>query len=188
MCRCLCARPDLAAGRLSQRPFSLIHLAPTLLDAVGVASPDSFQGRSGWEEISAGALPNRPAITECIDGCNNPMGPDDRMRSRLMAVRDGELKLVINFAEKQDYLYDLKNDPGESSPLLAGGRARERARLFQIAHAHLQENGNLQKTDLRLRARLREFQQSERMKASVPATPIVNETSLTSIPTGGAQS
>ena len=31
-----------------QKPFSLIHLAPTLLDAVGVSTPNSFQGRSGW--------------------------------------------------------------------------------------------------------------------------------------------
>jgi arylsulfatase A-like enzyme len=182
--------PGVAAGRLASRPFSLIHLAPTLLDAVGVASPDSFQGRSAWEEISAGALPDRPAITECINGCTNPVRPDDRMRSRLMAVRDEELKLVINFGEKQDYLYDLRNDPGENSPLLPGERTRERARLFQIAHEHLQENGNRQKTDLRLRAVLRELQQSARMKG-VPVAPSVapipDETRLASIPAGGAQ-
>jgi arylsulfatase A-like enzyme len=179
--------PGLAAGRLSQRPFNLIDLAPTLLDAVGVVTPDGFQGRSGWKEISAGTLPDRPAITECIDACNNPMRTDDRMRSRLLAVRDGELKLVINFSEKRDYLYDLKNDPGENSPLLPGVRTRERARLLQVAHQHLRETGERQKQDLRLRALLRDLQQSGRMKGGAPVAPVLAQTRVESISAGGAQ-
>lgn len=164
--------PGLAARHLSQRPFSLIHLAPTLLHSVGVAPPDSFQGRSAWQEISAGTLPETPAITECIDGCNNPMRPDDRMRSRLMAVRDGEFKLVIDFKKKQDHLYDLKNDPGEDSPLLPGVQARERARLFAVAQEHLRKSCYKQNVDLRLRALLRELQQSARIKDSAPVSPV----------------
>jgi len=180
--------PGLAARRFSQGPFSLIHLAPTLLEAVGVLSPDSFQGRSYWEQISAGNWRGEAAITECIDGCCNPMRPDDRMRPRLMAVRDQEFKLVINFRESQDYLYDLKNDPGEGSPLPSGIRTRERAGLFQVAQRHLQQSGNEQKIDLRLGALLRELQQSARMTGATPASPLADEARWTSISSGGAQS
>jgi arylsulfatase A-like enzyme len=161
---------ELSGQRLLQRPFSLIHLAPTLLDAVGVSAPDSFQGRSSWGEISAGELPGEAAITECVDGCNNPAQASDRLRPRLMAVRDEELKLVVNFRENRDYLYDLRNDPGERVPLSPGQRTHERANLLQIARRHLLRTSENQKTDLRLRARLRELQQSERMagrKASI---------------------
>jgi arylsulfatase A-like enzyme len=158
--------PGLSGRRLSQGPFSLIHLAPTLLDAVGVSSPDHFQGRSKWDQISAGELQGEPAITECIDGCNNPAQVEDRVRPRLMAVRDQELKLVINFRENQENLYDLRSDPEERLPLSPGQRTRERANLLQIARGHLLRTGDSQRTDLRLRARLRELQQSERMAGS----------------------
>jgi arylsulfatase A-like enzyme len=180
--------PELTGRRFSQGPFSLIHLAPTLLEAVSVSSPDGFQGRSCWEQISAGNWRGEPAITECIDGCCNPMRPDDRMRPRLMAVRDQELKLVINFSEKRDYLYDLKNDPRECSPLPASVRARERAGLFQVAQRHLQTSGSGQKIDLRLSALLRELQQSAKMTGATTASPMAGEERWASISSGGAQS
>jgi arylsulfatase A-like enzyme len=158
--------PHVSGQRLSQ-PFSLIHLAPTLLDAVGVSPPDRFQGRTGWEQISSGDLRGEPVITECLDGCNNPVRPSDRMRPRLMAVRDQELKLVLNFREKQDYLYDLKTDPRECSPLASGVRIEERARLLQLAWKHLLRNTEGQEMELRLRALLRDVQQSGRMPGDV---------------------
>ena len=163
--------PGLSGRRSLQKPFSLIHLAPTLLDAVGVSTPNSFQGRSAWEQISAGELQGEPAITECIDGCNNPAQTVDRVRPRLMAVRDNELKLVVNFRENRDYLYDLKSDPGERVPLSPGQRTRERANLLQIARRHLLRKGDRQRTDLRLRARLRELRQSARIAGDVASLP-----------------
>jgi arylsulfatase A-like enzyme len=155
--------PELSGRRLSQAPFSLIHLAPTLLGAMNVPIPASFQGQSCWEQISTGGLPSEPAIAECVDGCNNPFRVDDRMRSRLLAVRDHAYKLVINFREKVDYLYDLKNDPGERWPLPSGVRTRDRARLLQVARIHLQKTSHNQNADLRLRAILRELRQSARL-------------------------
>jgi arylsulfatase A-like enzyme len=173
--------PELPGRRFSQGPFSLIHLAPTLLHAVGVTRPDSFQGRSAWGEISAGNLQADIAITECVDGCCNPMRPAERMRPRLMAVRDGEFKLVINFREGQDYLYDLKNDRGEKSPLPSENRTRDRARLYQAAREHIERSGLpraiLQRSadgrniDLRWRALLREVQQSMKMTGSDASSP-----------------
>ena len=178
--------PGLSGRRLSDQPFSLLHLAPTLLDAVGVASPNSFQGRSGWNEISAGTLPDRPAITECVDGCNNPMRREDRVRSRLLTVRDETLKLIVDFKEKKDYLYDLKNDPGENSLLPPEVRGQERARLLRVAQEHLRKAGNTQSSDLRLRALLREVQQSARMNGGAPVSSVA-EKALATIPADGVQ-
>lgn len=104
-----------------------------------------------------------------------------------MVARDGEFKLVIDFSEKRDYLYDLKNDPGENSPLAPGVRTGERARLLQLAYEHLQRTGDRQKTDLRLRALLRELQQSARMNGGAPDSSILSEKPWISIPAGGVQ-
>ena len=155
--------PELSGPRTSQGPFSLIHLAPTLLDAVGVAYPESFQGRSGWQEVSAGKSIEEPTITECVDGCTNPDRPDDRMRPRLLAVRDQEFKLVINFREQQDSFYDLKNDPGECSPLGPEVRKGERVRLLRVARRHLVGQQGGRHADLRFGALIREVHQSLRM-------------------------
>jgi arylsulfatase A-like enzyme len=152
--------PGLSAARITETPFSLIHLAPTLLQCSGVAVPDTFQGRSYWNEISAGDAPSEPAIAECIAGCNNPMRPADRMRPRLMAIRDHQHKLVIDFGRKTDRLYDLKTDPSENTPLESGVFMRERARLLQAARAHLQKTSSGQNSEFAMRARLRELKQA----------------------------
>ena len=160
--------PGLSGMHLSQGPFSLIHLAPTLLQAVRVAAPDSFQGRSCWDEISAGNLPCEPAIVECV-ASNNPYEPADRMRPRLMAVRESVYKLVIDFNGPRDSFYDLKNDPGEHSALPEGALPEERARLLRIARAHLQATQRNRNVELRLLARLREIQQSTSVKRNEAA-------------------
>lgn len=156
--------PELPGMRISQCPFSLIHLAPTLLEAVGVAVPDSFQGRSYWEQISVGTLPREPAIAELVEIGGSPLRRDDRMRPRVMAIRDSQYKLVIRFSEKTDCLYDLKNDPGEHSPLPTGALISERVRLLRVAHAHLQKTRQNRNAALAMGARLREIRQSMEAK------------------------
>jgi len=165
--------PKLLGRRLSQGPFSMIHLAPTLLEAVGAAVPDSFQGRSRWEDISMGNLPNEAAIAECVEACNNPFRVDDRIRPRLLVIRDREYKLVIHFSNKSDCLYDLKNDPGECSPLPTGVLTSERVRLLKLARVHLQNSRRSRNTAFAVRARLRELQQSTGSKPEqAPASPV----------------
>jgi len=154
----------LSSQRRVQTPFSLLHLAPTLLDAVGLPAPVSFQGRSFWPQIVTGELPNELAIVECVEACTNPFRRDDRMRPRLMAVRDDSYKLVINFREKTERLYDLKNDPGERAALPPGDLPSEHARLLLVAREHLQKTRHKQNVDMRLRSRLRELQQSAELR------------------------
>jgi arylsulfatase A-like enzyme len=84
-----------------------------------------------------------------------------------MAVRDQSYKLVINFREESERLYDLKNDPEERAALPLGDLPKERARLLQVAREHLQKTSRNLTVDLRLRSRLRELQQSAELKARV---------------------
>jgi arylsulfatase A-like enzyme len=152
--------PGLSGSRISQRPFSLIHLAPTLLEAVGVSVPDTFQGRSCWQQISEGSLPDEPAIAESAGEGDNPLRRDDAIRPRVLAVRDSRFKLIIRFGEKVDYLYDLDSDPGEDFPLPLAALVGERARLLRVAHAHLQKSRQNRNADFVFGARLREIKQS----------------------------
>ncbi len=149
--------PALSRKQRVRAPFSLLHLAPTLLDAVGLPTPTNFQGRSIWPQLLSGELPSEPAVVECVEACTNPFRRGDRIRPRLMAVRDQSYKLVINFGEKSERLYDLKNDPEERAALPPGDLPAVRARLLQVAHKHLQETSRARTANMRLRSCLREL-------------------------------
>jgi arylsulfatase A-like enzyme len=164
--------PGLPATRIAEGPFSLIHLAPTLLAAAGVSAPENFQGCSFWDQISSRSFQGETAIAECVEECNNPFRASDRMHPRLLAIRDREYKLVVRFSEERVDLYDLKNDSGEHSPLPASSFKRERARLLRIAQAHLEKARRNRNSDLALRARLRELQHSLGLKRE-PAPDVV---------------
>lgn len=159
--------PALLGKQRVRTPFSLLHLAPTLLEAVSLPAPASFQGRSFWPQIVTGELPSEPAVVECVEACTNPFRREDRIRPRLMAVRDQSYKLVINFREKSERLYDLKNDLEEGAALPLGDLPTERARLLQVAREHLQKTSHNRNADLRLRSCLHELQQSAELKARV---------------------
>lgn len=161
---------DASTPGIVTGPFSLLHLAPTLLEALGVDVPFSFRGRGLWKDISAGRVANRPAIVECVGACNNPMSVADRLRPRLMAVRDGDYKLVLRFGASGEELYNLKDDPQESLPLPAGVDAKERVRLLRCAREHLRDSREHRDAGLALRARLREIRQRIDLKSAPVGT------------------
>jgi arylsulfatase A-like enzyme len=161
--------PDTRGGHLN-RPFSLLHLAPTLLQILDIPRPPAFQGRGLWDRIGGYAeLQSEPAIVECIDSCNNPFHRQDLLGPRLLAVRTASHKLVISFRNKTDWLYDLNNDPAEKSPLSPGTSEAERKRLLQIAQRRLSRSGSHWDSDLRLRALVRDFRQRAALARSQAA-------------------
>ena len=149
--------PNEAGVRQSDAPFSLIHLAPTLLEALQVGVPPNFRGKSLWTEIKAGRLDTSPAVVECVYGCQNAFSHGNRLRSRLLAVRNSRYKLVINFQQQAETMFDLEADPLESRPLGESVCKSERVQLLQVALQHLSSAQN--DSELRLRARMREIQQ-----------------------------
>lgn len=152
--------PGVPAGSSCPGTFTLLHLAPTLLDAMGGTIPAAFQGRSQWSQILAGTYVGEPAIAESVGTGDSPLRLEDRMRRRVMAVRDRQYKLVVRFTDKAESFYDLKNDPDEQSPLPRDVLIRERARLLHLAQSHLRQTRKNPDAEFALRARLREIRQT----------------------------
>jgi arylsulfatase A-like enzyme len=163
--------PGGAERALPNHPFSLLHLAPTLLAAAEVPIPSEFQGRAHWKQIEAGTAWNEPAISECIAGCTNPYRADQRRGPRLLAVREARYKLVLNFDAGSDSLFDLESDPKEQTPLAVAAKKPERRRLLEVAVAHLRESSAPPHSDSYLRARIRDIGLNLAPAAATTSTP-----------------
>jgi len=142
---------------LGKNPFSLVHLAPTLLGAARVPAEATFQGRNFWPDMEAGA--DEVAIAECVAGCTNPFWRENRMGPRVLAVRDARYKLLLHFDPATEYLYDLEADPGERVPLASEAQRPVRRRLLEAAREHLRAASDPQVSNQRARTqtRLREL-------------------------------
>jgi arylsulfatase A-like enzyme len=162
--------PGAAKAAVSANPFSLLHLAPTLLAAAGLPIPAEFQGQSHWKHIQEGTPWSEPAISECIAGCTNPFDLDQRRGARLLTVREARYKMLLNFDEGTDYLFDLEADRGERNPLPVAARKPERRRLLETALAHLRRSSTRHGSQAYLRARLREIGLNTTNAAAIATT------------------
>jgi arylsulfatase A-like enzyme len=149
--------PGAARQAVCRNPFSLLHLAPTLLAAAGSPLPAEFQGQSRWTQIRDGAAWNEPAIAECIADCKNPFRPGQRRGPRLLAIREARYKLLLNFDTHEEDLFDLEADPGERSPLPREAAKEDRRRLLDTALTHLRSSVRPRDSEAYLRTRLREI-------------------------------
>jgi Arylsulfatase A and related enzymes len=116
----LLLRDPSHSGRKFESPFSLIDLAPTLLDILNIPVPLSFRGQSCSEDSTRKSLPNhlandqlsdRAVVSECVRGCTNPFYAANREGPRILAVRFRNFKLVIDFGTASEELFDLASDP-----------------------------------------------------------------------------
>jgi len=141
--------------------FSLLHLAPTLLDILEVPAPPSFRGKSLRRKLrqeSASDGQPEPALTEMAYDCTNPFRFGMRLSPRILGVRDGRYKLVIRLeSDAMEQLYDLQADPAEQSPLPTGEAAEIRKHFLKIAAAHISSTIAHKPVVSRLRSRLRDL-------------------------------
>ena len=163
--------PGSAKKDVAKSPFSMLHLAPTLLDAAQVPAPTSFEGRSQWEQLRQGASSDGVAISECVAGCTNPFRPENRMGPRVLSVRESRYKLVLHFDPPSENLFDLDADPSERAPLAPAAQKPVRRRLLEIARAHLRRSVEQRDLRTRVQARLRELQ-LEWKKPADQASPV----------------
>ena len=104
--------PGIDPGR-EPAPVSLVDIAPTVLDGMGVAATMPFDGVSLWPTLVAGeSLPSRPLFAEGIQH-----GP---LQS---AVVRWPQKLIVNHADAYRDVYDLAEDPHERHSLASEARA-----------------------------------------------------------------
>ncbi len=149
--------PDLThAGRVTA-PFSLLHLAPTLLDLAEVAIPGSFRGRSHSALLQSGKSWEGDAVVECVSGCTNPFVKENRLQARILAVREARYKMVFDFNSVTEQLFDLDADPGELRRLPADAEKAVRKRLLDRARHHLADSLRSRDADYRMAARLRDL-------------------------------
>jgi arylsulfatase A-like enzyme len=165
--------PGSSKQEVAKSPFSLLHLAPTVLEAAQLPAPAGFQGRSYWEQLRKGEPFNGFAISECVAGCTNPFRPDNRIGPRVLSVRESRYKLVLHFDPAVEDLYDLEVDPGEQSALAHAAQKPVRRRLLEIAREHLRRSSEQRDWGTRVRARLRELQ-LEWKKPADEASPLAS--------------
>jgi arylsulfatase A-like enzyme len=95
---------SLPSGLRSQTIVELVDVVPTLLEAMGLPAPEHLQGRSLMPLIVGGEVPTRPVFSQWLAG------------GRIVALRDGDWKYIR--VKRQEQLFDLSEDPGESADRL----------------------------------------------------------------------
>lgn len=116
--------------RQVEGPVSIIDIAPTLLDLVGLAIPTEFEGESltsvmlGRQEV-----PERPIFMELL--------PYTAFPEHHRAVLVGDQKLIVNFTLGVEEFYDLGEDRGEQNNLIRE-RGDDAARLREILDEFMQ--------------------------------------------------
>jgi len=107
--------PGIPPGRV-RRPISLIDLPPTLLDALGIESPPSFQGRSLLPLMRGEPRASGPLFAETVY---------QSQRRQVLALRSEDLKYIATVPRDagasppilSEELFDLEADPAESRDL-----------------------------------------------------------------------
>jgi arylsulfatase len=122
-------------------PISLIDVAPTILDLVGIERPVEFDGRS-WAPFLRGTAPApvRPVIL------------DEELDMFLFGgVIDGDDKLIIDYKRGTKRLYDLSTNPGEDpaqATNVDGVFSLTGRRLEQLLDEELRAAGQKRPTDI----------------------------------------
>jgi arylsulfatase A-like enzyme len=140
----------------SRAPMSHIHLAPTVLAAIGIDAPVEFEGRSYWREMRSGGG-WEVAVSESVGQCTNPTDVEKRAGGRMLVAQDQKFKLVMNFDGNQEQLFDLEGDRQELRPLPRDAEQPARVRLLQVALQHLDQRSCQPKADLVIRARVHQL-------------------------------
>ena len=104
------AGPGVAPGRRTDALVSLIDLTATFLDVGGIAVPEDMDGISLRSLLAGETDRHREYVLSGLY--------DWRM------VFDGRYKLITDFEDAQDTLYDLQEDPWEDVDLAAGEAQR----------------------------------------------------------------
>jgi arylsulfatase A-like enzyme len=162
--------PGLQSLEKAEKPFSLIHLGPTLLEAVGTAPPREFRGVSQWSQRGTETGVDQ-AVVECIAKCTNPFRRQGRIGQRVLAVLESRYQLVMDFATGKEQLFDVESDPGQVRPLPPGTAKPERRRLLEAARQHLAESLAGRDAEAVLAARLRHLQ----LECSGPETELAGD-------------
>ena len=127
--------PGQQQGRRIPEMVRSLDIVPTVLDTLGLGSGSDLDGRSLRPLMGVEKSPwvRQPAISE--------------IWSKHLSVRTEDWKLIANYAEGWQELFDLAADPAESNNLIAV-RPEVAAELEKVIRQHLL-NMNAPEEDLR---------------------------------------
>jgi hypothetical protein len=80
-----------------------------------------------------------------------------RVGGRVLAVQDCSAKLVIDFDDNREELFDLGSDAGEHHAIPAGSDKARRARLLSLARQHVSHVRGEVDRERAIRARVHEI-------------------------------
>ncbi|MCK6447258.1 MAG: sulfatase-like hydrolase/transferase [Planctomycetes bacterium] len=134
--------PGRASARIAE-PVGTIDVMPTLLDLLGLGSPEQVQGRSLKPALDGRSEP-RPIFSETVLAWNNIDRPDKpKTPARMVrAVRLGTWTYLRNHTPTgiTEELYDRSNDPKEQKNLAQHpDHARRLGELRGLLDRHVQE-------------------------------------------------
>lgn len=95
----------ISANRISEALQSLVDIAPTVLEAVGLAIPGEMQGVSQWQHWCGSPNPARDFAL-----CQNRHNPD---MPHLETYIEQRYKITVYRHDAWGELFDLENDPQE---------------------------------------------------------------------------
>jgi arylsulfatase len=114
------AEPNAATPGIVDRPVGLEDISPTVLDAVGVSTPDTVEGRSLLE------LRRTPDRTEWRPYYHGEVGPQFTPELTLQYLVTEDEKYVWNPVTGEELLFDLAADPREQRDLSSARPERRR--------------------------------------------------------------
>lgn len=110
-------------GQLSEALVELVDIAPTLLEAAGLAVPEAMQGRSLVPILTGAADPHRHKAHVICEYHDAIGGQPDHTHGSM--VFDGRYKTAVYHGHAIGELYDLVEDPGEFRNLWDEPSARD---------------------------------------------------------------
>ncbi len=133
--------PGAENGVRVAQPVSLLDLAPTLLEMLGIDVPTGIQGRSLVPTLASGrTAPGHPIYAEKVATVDRETGAPTSLKQ---ALTRGELKVILLPDGKRE-LYDLALDPGEHKNLI-GTESEPAKALFQAVERLTNANGLLRR-------------------------------------------
>jgi len=150
--------PGLQSQVISQQ-VSLLDLAPTILDILGVAKPEAFLGNSLLPLVNGNRLNERDlgAISESY----RPSRAETYHHTNLkmFSVRTGKWKYIYNEV-KQDELYSLEDDPKETQNIIsAHPEIATELRAKIMAHIEFEDRSTPSEREL-IKAKIRKLKGS----------------------------
>lgn len=134
-------------GKTEERLVSLIDLPPTLLSIAGIPVPESYMGYDLCQQLDS------PFARDCVfmQISESQVGRavrTDRFKYAVRAPKNGEIchDAKVYF---EDYLYDLQNDPYETTNLVRDERyAKTRAQMRLLLKREMRRAGEAEPTIL----------------------------------------